>query len=324
MPFAQEDEMIGQPVRTFAYACHSAVAINLYRARSIDDVIDAFEPLINSMVRDLKREKPAKILAVDTDLKGLAVITACKRLGVPVTTFVASVTSQVEAHSRRPCQQFVPVVEKYCLEQSARLIFPSTFASTYCRKQYPTMAPSVVIYNGIANAFLTAARLARTGRKIGAVMRLSGVKNPEMLGRVAEELRKHDYDVELVATVQKSHFKPRCLDHVRVVPPMSSADTLAQFYGSCDAIVCPSKFEASGNVPMESIAAGTPAVITNQMGVAELFSHLNLGHLVVEVNDLKATIDRLLKAQPVTDRVRAFLKRHFAWPEICREIIAAL
>lgn len=324
MPFARENTVIAQPIRTYGYACHYVVPAGLFNAKSIDKIIEAFEPLISRVFRDLKNEQPSKVLAVDTDLKGLVIIAACKRIGIPVTTFVASVTSQVEAYGKRSCPSFVPLVERYCLERSDKLIFPSRFAATYCSERYPKMAPFKVIYNGIANAFFAFDEQLRRTRTFGAVMRLTGIKNPDMLARIAAELAEHNCDFELVTALGKSSLMPKDFDSIRVLAPISSAETLARFYGSCAAIVCPSKFEASGNVPMESIATGTPAVITDQMGIAELFYDLDLKHLVVKVNDLETTIDRILHAEPITYKIREILRENFAWPRVCCEIINAL
>ena len=324
MPFARENTVIAQPIRTFGYACHYVVAAELFSAQSIHEIIKVFEPLINRIFQDLESEQPSKVLAVDTDLKGLVIIAACKRIGIPVTTFVASVTSRVEAYGKRPCPAFVPLVERYCLEQSDKLIFPSRFAATYCSERYPKMAPFKVIYNGIASAFFAFDGLLRRTRTFGAVMRLTGIKNPDMLALIAAELAEHNCDIELVTVLGKSFLMPKGFDRIRTLAPISLAENLAQFYGSCAAIVCPSKFEASGNVPMESIATGTPAVITDQMGIAELFYDLDLAHLVVKVNDMKTTVDRLLHAEPITRKTREVLRENFAWPRVCSEIIAAL
>jgi glycosyltransferase involved in cell wall biosynthesis len=218
----------------------------------------------------------------------------------------------------------VSAVEQYCVEQSDALIFPSRFAATFCAKSYPKMAPFRVIYNGISNTFFEETGSSRNPRKIGSVMRLTGIKNPQMLGKIADELYQLNYRVELVTCLPKPYSKPKYLDHVHVVAQMPAVDGVAGFYGSCGAIVCPSKFEASGNVPMESLASGTPAIVTKQMGVAELFDQLDLSHLVVSVDDVDTTVERVLAARPISPSVRKHLRREFTWSKVCKDIIDSL
>jgi glycosyltransferase involved in cell wall biosynthesis len=324
MPFARDNAIVMRPARTYGYACHYINPSEIVNTQSANDVIEAFNPIISRIGNDLRSERPLRVLAVDTDLKGLVIIAACRRLGIPVTTFVASVTSEVEAYARRPRTRLASIVEQYCLEQSDKLIFPSRFAAIHCSEKYSCMAPFRVIYNGIASAFLTARGVLPRSRTFGAVMRLSGVKNPTMLVRIAKELREYGCIVELITDAKQSSSLRKRLDDIRILAPRSLPESLARFYGSCTGIVCPSNFEASGNVPMECIATGTPAVITDRMGIAEVFCTLGLAHLIVKVNDVRTTVDRLLNAQPIADNIREVLRKQFAWPKVCNEILSAL
>jgi glycosyltransferase involved in cell wall biosynthesis len=323
LPFAEQDGEIQLPVRTLTFAYHN-VSVHMLRAHTIDDVLRAFEPLTEKIAEALKRERPDKILAVDTDLKGVCVIAACKRAGLPVTTFVAGLASLVDAYSRKPSERFMPAVEQYCVEASDKLIFPSRASAEYCKERYPKMAPFTVIHNGIASTFLNAERAETESRRIGAVMRLEGIKNPELLGRIADGLRSHGHELELVTAVPKPWQLPTYLRRIPIVPPTSCNDDLARFYAGCKAIVSPSRFECSGNVPMEAIAVGTPPVITEQMGISELFHELGLSHLVVDVDDVDGTIDRLVTAEPIPVGIREHVRRTYSWPSRCERIIATL
>jgi glycosyltransferase involved in cell wall biosynthesis len=75
---------------------------------------------------------------------------------------------------------------------------------------------------------------------------------------------------------------------------------------------------------MEAIAAGSPAVITSRVGVAEVFRDLGLGDLIVEVDDVEGTVERLVAARPIEDTVRDRLRGEFRWPAVCERIVNAL
>ncbi|MFZ4701104.1 MAG: glycosyltransferase family 4 protein [Candidatus Methylumidiphilus sp.] len=326
MPLGQDDVSLDWPVRTLCYNRLRHIRPDLLRADSIDGVLAACDRLIERIAADLRTESPDKVLAVDTDLKGLCVVAACRRAGFPVTTFVAGVSSEEAGRDRGRPPPFVALVERYCLEQSDRLIFPSLFVAEYCAAKHLGMAPFSVVHNGIADTFLQAERPAHGSRAIGAVMRLSWVKNPEALGRIAEALQQRGYSLDLI-TDTDAKSRPadlKVLANVNLVEPTLSDESLADFYGRRRAVVCPSRFEASGNVPMESIAVGTPAVITDRMGIGELFRNFGLGHLIVPVGDVEGAVERLVDAEPVPLPVRERIRAEFSWQAVCPRLVAAL
>lgn len=57
---------------------------------------------------------------------------------------------------------------------------------------------------------------------------------------------------------------------------------LPNFYSKMDTIICPSHFETYGNVAQEAVASGTPALITQTMGVAETFRRFGLEKWIID------------------------------------------
>jgi glycosyltransferase involved in cell wall biosynthesis len=186
------------------------------------------------------------------------------------------------------------------------------------------MAPWVVIHNGIASAFLDAPPPRPDPKKAGAVMRLSAIKNPPALGRIAARLTQSDVTLELVTDASRIRAFPQLAAQVALRPPIADSADLAVFYGGCRAIVCPSHFEASGNVPLEALATGTPAVVTTGMGSAELVRALGRDDLIVEVDDVEGMVDRVMRAEPVAPAIRARLRDELSWPSVCARLISAL
>lgn len=318
---AAQDGVESEPIRTITFGTRSIPA-DLWRATTSVEVLDSLSPLIDRVAISIASAKCDSVLAADTDLKGLIVVAASRRAGVPVTTFVASVASHDAAFEGHAATRFMPDVERYCLAESDHLIFPSRMAMEECSRSGVAMPPSTVIYNGIADEFFAASG-DRDHSLVGAVMRLKAIKNPAALGRIARALNARGVRVELVA--DGGHARPatlRAIDGVRLVPATTDTLSLARFYRRCRAVMCPSHFEASGNVPMEALASGTPAVVTRRMGISEIFPELGLAHLVVDVDDIDASVERLLAASPMTSELRQHLQREFNWPAVCERILA--
>jgi glycosyltransferase involved in cell wall biosynthesis len=318
-----DDVRRDDPVTTYSFALAHAT-LDLMRATTAEEAIVACDGLIQRIAERLDLERPDRVLASDTDLKGLCVVEACRLAGLPVTTHVASVAHMDAAFESRLATRYMPAVEDYCLEQSTRLIFPSLHAARFCATRTPRMAPWTVIYNGIAAEFLDAPAPRPDPRRIGAVMRLSRIKNPDTLGRIAAALRSAGFTLEVVTDAKGvRNFRP-LVEHARLIPPTLNSAALAAFYGGCRAIVSPSHFEASGNVPMEALASGTPAIVTRQMGVAELLRSLGREDLIVDVDDVEGTVRRVIDAAPVDPSLRERLRAELAWPTVCERLVGAL
>ncbi|MDD2647016.1 MAG: glycosyltransferase, partial [Patescibacteria group bacterium] len=71
-------------------------------------------------------------------------------------------------------------------------------------------------------------------------------------------------------------------------------DKLLKFYLSQGLIVCPSSFETFGNVPIEAACMGVPALVSENMGCAEVFKMAGLENLIVSFNDTKKTVEKIM------------------------------
>ena len=268
------------------------------------------------------RERTEKVVAVDTDLKGLVVIEACRRARIPVTLVVAGLFTREAEFEPRGLPHCLAVSEDYCLENATSLVFPARTPAEECRARLPKMARCRVIYNGIADEFLDAPDPQPDKKRIGAVMRLAHVKNPQMLCRVATVLRDRGIETDLVSGPAPRDMQQH-VSRVNLIAPTHRDSELAAFYGSHRAVFCPSHFEVSGNVPMEAIASGTPAVVTKRMGISELFPELGMAHMVIAAGDVDGAVDCLTQSEPVPRAVRDHLGARFRWPGACAEILSA-
>ena len=89
-----------------------------------------------------------------------------------------------------------------------------------------------------------------------------------------------------------------------------------------DVLVYPSIHEIFGLVPFEGLLSGTPVVVSGDCGCGELVARAGAGFLVPygKTDALARHIDTLLSDRFVgsmmVDRGRAYIARHFAWPEV--------
>lgn len=71
-------------------------------------------------------------------------------------------------------------------------------------------------------------------------------------------------------------------------------ETLADLYSACDIVVYPGEFEIQPLVPQESMACGTPPVVSNTLGNNEIVTD-NENGLVVPLGDINAITDAIRK-----------------------------
>ena len=110
-------------------------------------------------------------------------------------------------------------------------------------------------------------------------------------------------------------------DRVHFVGLLVGPDRL-RVLADADVLVYPSVHEIFGLVPFEGLLSGTPVVVSGDCGCGELVARAGAGFLVPfgDAGALARHIDTLLGDRFVgsmmVDRGRAYIERHFAWPEV--------
>lgn len=88
--------------------------------------------------------------------------------------------------------------------------------------------------------------------------------------------------------------------NAKFVGPFIRATTLANLYAKLRVVICPSYFETYGNVAQEAVAAGTAALVSRNMGVAEVFEEVGLSRLVVDFDDMTSVFDAIRDRRRLT------------------------
>lgn len=109
-------------------------------------------------------------------------------------------------------------------------------------------------------------------------------------------------------------------DRVRFLGPVANAD-LPQLYRAADVVVMPSASEGLANAWVEALACGTPIVISDAGGAAELISSPLAGAIVERTPDAIAHAVRpILARPPAAEAVAATLGGRFDWDRNGREL----
>lgn len=109
-------------------------------------------------------------------------------------------------------------------------------------------------------------------------------------------------------------------DRVRLLGPVANAD-LPQLYRAADVVAMPSVSEGLANAWVEALACGTPIVISDAGGAAELVTAPVAGRIVERSPDaLAQAVQSILAAPPAQADVAASLGGRFDWDRNGREL----
>lgn len=109
-------------------------------------------------------------------------------------------------------------------------------------------------------------------------------------------------------------------DRVHLMGPVANAD-LPQLYRAVDAVVMPSVSEGLANAWVEALACGTPIVISDAGGAAELIASTAAGRIAQRSPEAIAdAIRSILAARPTATEVAASLGGRFDWDRNGREL----
>jgi glycosyltransferase involved in cell wall biosynthesis len=180
-----------------------------------------------------------------------------------------------------------------------------------------------VIFNGVPNEFLAIKGPEKRETTVAFVGRNTHVKNPEfLLGLKGALDRLHrPYNMTMVTGVDPNNPLIRDLRRagVAVLEPLSTQE-LAKFYSSISIVVSPSRFETFGNVPLECVSSGTPALISQNMGVTEVFRHFGIESYVADFSDPHLIAERLDsiigRGEKIPDSLRERIRNELSWPKV--------
>jgi phosphatidylinositol alpha 1,6-mannosyltransferase len=153
-------------------------------------------------------------------------------------------------------------------------------------------------------------RPANDGRIVlGFVGRLSVEKNIALLPKIDAELLEQGNAVEwlIVGHGSEEEMLRRNLSESATFTGTLRGDALAVAYANMDLLVFPSHTDTFGNVVLEALASGVPAIVTPDNGPATIVRDWDTGRVVEDAAFAAAVIETL-----------GDLKRHLAMREAAR------
>jgi len=111
------------------------------------------------------------------------------------------------------------------------------------------------------------------------------------------------------------------IDRVRFLGPVHGADKIALLAGAL-ALALPSRSENFANVVLEALAAGTPVVVTREVGLADTLDEAGAGLVVPgDPHSVARALEKLAREPELREtlgRAGCALAERFAWPRIAR------
>ncbi len=269
---------------------------NVYaNLRSYDELCQRFEPVVCALEKVIRAERPDVTFVEGTYYAPWCFYQASKRAGVPAVLLYAGILREEIANWPTAQKEPLMKMEQDFYDPVMHYIFPSSLTKRKVEEEVfeTPLSRSNIVPNGISLEFF-ADQLIEKGEGVGWIGRSTYVKRPGYLMQLVNELKQlgKAYRLYMVTDAQPKLRAELARADIEVLSPMGSSE-LRAFYQCRGVIISPSRFETYGNVPMEALAAGTPALVSSNMGVTERFIELGLKDYITDFDDLSATIKKI-------------------------------
>ncbi|VVC03331.1 D-inositol-3-phosphate glycosyltransferase [Candidatus Burarchaeum australiense] len=327
-PALEAGKSVDGNVSTRFYQVNEGIFTGAYGGlENVRQFHERFEPIVEDMRRLIGEEQPDCALIGGTYWFPWVIMKAAEREGIPIIHSYQGILSQEIVHYPEPLKQLLHEIERDFFDESRAYIFPSTLAKNTVHALAGSEFPrSYVVFNGVPPEIFSLPENRDPAREfsIGFVGRWDPIKNFKYLGNLSSAT---GLPVRAVMTPKDAEIAAQMTAAgVVFVPPMSQED-IVKFYQTVGVMVSPSRFETYGNVPLEAVATGTPAVITSTMGVAEVFGQLGLQRFIVDIagfenGEVAEKIQAIHKnGERIEESVIERIKDAFAWPKMLQKFV---
>lgn len=312
----------------YSHIIHSKKEMPL--TSSLNGLREFYTPEINSMTKLVENINPDILSCSGTYRYPWVVLNAARKTGIPLVVTYDGVmekeTSDPLLHEMS--KEFVDI-------ENFSYIFPSILAKETVEDIHRVKFNKTLISpNGVEKIFFEGNKsetLSTNSKKlnIGFVGRLYEIKNPEYLLTLKDDLNDAGIDSNIFCVTgssntykddYKANLYKNLLDSgVKFLGPMN-AQRLSDFYNSLDLTISPSVFETFGNAPLEATATGTPALVSKNMGVSEVYDSLGLEELVIDFKDPESIISVIQKVKDgsvgIGEGTRQKIKEKYSWDAV--------
>jgi phosphatidylinositol alpha 1,6-mannosyltransferase len=187
--------------------------------------------------------------------------------------------------------------------------------------------PAFLMSRGIDTALFSPLHRSRADEAfvIGYVGRLSPEKNVRMLADLGRTLRAwgmRDVRFLIVGEGSERAWLRQNLPAAEF-PGVLRGEELARAYASMDVFVFPSFTDTFGNVVLEALASGVPAVVASAGGPRFLVENGKTGFVASRADEFAAAVGRLHRDKSLRSSMRAFARKaveRFSWDRVIEEV----
>jgi glycosyltransferase involved in cell wall biosynthesis len=261
-------------------------------AKNISIVEKRYREIIDLIKDILIKEKPDVVFLNGTYYIPWLISIAAYELKIPVVLRYAGVYSKETERLKPKFKKFFNNIEKSFYKRVNFLIFPSLLCKKVVEEEI--LHKKIFKYSIIPNPFnLPKIKhvIKNSKDRIAAVGRWDGIKNFRKFFEIHKDLKKENWKHEASFVTNDCKIK-KFPKTIRRISPMEHEEIL-KFYSSQGLIICPSVFETFGNVPVEAVCMGTPVLVSDNMGCAEVFKQVGLDNMVISFSDRELVLERI-------------------------------
>lgn len=261
-------------------------------ASSLEELKTKLSHLITFYLETIERSNPDVVLINGTYYRPWALLQAARQKNIPYVVYVHGSVVQEAKGVSGPIFSLLKEMEKDFYAEKAHYIFPSRVALKgtlfYDHERSDTFH---VIHNPLDEVFFTSKKpkntSTNTANTIGFVLRWEEVKNTDFILEFIKynKTAPNPYTIKVVSDLSAEKAMLFEDQFTEFLPPKTMNEMVA-FYKEVDLILNPSFFETFGYVPAEAVACGTPAIISPQQGVSEVFLQNGLERMIFDFSDV--------------------------------------
>ncbi len=266
----------------------------LDESKNLNDIKRAYREPIRLLRDILKKEKPDIILLSGTYYIPWLIAIAASREKIPIVLWYSGILAKEVEHYSKKRRSLFYLMEREIIKKSSKIIFPSKLCKEAVEKIVVKnkIEKSYVIPNPVSDVFTNPCAVEYSiERRIAAVGRYSNIKNFDKFFDLHKKLLKKRWHHSATFVTNQSVKIKKIPKSIEILPPMNT-EGIKNFYISQGLIVCPSKFETFGNVPMEAVCLGIPVLVSDKMGCAEILKEVGLENMTISFDDMDNVADR--------------------------------
>jgi len=293
--------------------------------RDKEELKRRLNPLIEKMAESLERERADAVLISGTYYFPWCLLEASKMTSKPVFICYSGIMATELCNFPKSAHGLLKDIETDFWSTKFHYIFPSALAKRVVENMaVRSFRSSAIIPNGVSDAILHSAVADLPIQYDLAFIGLyTPRKNHDLILRLAKVIQDRGIGYNILYV---SGDRPEKIPTNVTFSGLVNREELARMYASSRLVLCPSRFETFGNVALESVAVGTPALITSNMGVAEIFKEIGLDYLIIEFNSMDSIIKRISKIINSNRRVPVdainTIKQKYTWESTIRNYAA--